>query len=733
VEVALTTVLARNPVDRYATASELTAALTAKGVRPPRPARPTSRIPWRAVAAVAVVLGVVGGVVARFVRPSDVIPPAAWVMAVAPFVPSTADTALARLGQDLVVTLSTNLNGVGRIRVVDAMAVLSQTRDGETVYDREAAAAMARRLGAGSFVHGSLVRLGPDVRLDFGVFTSDSLEELTLGSASAPGTDIVALTDSASWTIVRRLSRTEAVPSLQGLTTTSLPALRAYLDGERAAAEGRWEDALAAYRESASADSTFWEVYFAFSRASLFENHEGTDLNPTVNLQEHFYELPRSLQECWKADWPWNPWRDPDAEDPPTTLSYYLAHYASAVELYPECEGVWWEYADKMVHFGSKVGYSKADKQAALEAAIQRFPQVTWLWGHLLWVTQGRDSIAVGRALEALTRLDPHSHRFMQRLLDRAYRTGIVDTALADSTAELMRTDDDPSVWYVIEYGFPREAIEVGRRVLPSGAAHRAKSLPSDMVFAWAARGAWDSALVVQDRLLARAADGAELDVYRMATVGTWLGALPPSAARERRGPAMASLDESAGVDSAEVWWLDGLLAIVEEDEQGLTAALSALRQMDAATKRATEVSLQALQLDLAGNTVEAVRLLSEREWSDTDRSFGNEDYRGHPYVRPVNRLVLARWFLASGDTAQAKRMLSYHEVHMDGGRSLAAATIAPIAYLELGQIEEARGHDEIAAGHYHQVVRRYDAAVPALRHVITEAEAGIGRIALRR
>jgi hypothetical protein len=155
---------------------------------------------------------------------------------------------------------------------------------------------------------------------------------------------------------------------------------------------------------------------------------------------------------------------------------------------------------------------------------------------------------------------------------------------------------------------------------------------------------------------------------------------------------------------------------------------------MDDTTKRATEASLQALQLGLVGNNSEASRVLAEREWRDTEQSWGNRDYRGHPYVRPVNRLALARWFLASGDTAQAKRMLFWHEIHADRrGRSLTAATFVPIAYLILGQIEEARGHDEVAREHYHQVVRRYDMPVPALRHVVTEAEAGIGRIALRR
>ena len=114
-----------------------------------------------------------------------------------PFAPTSPDTALARLGRDLVVTLSVNLQGVGEIRTLDPLTVLSQAQELGVVYSREQAADLARRLGASSLVHGGLVRLGPYVRLDFALVTSDSLRELARVSVTAPGDDLMALTDSA--------------------------------------------------------------------------------------------------------------------------------------------------------------------------------------------------------------------------------------------------------------------------------------------------------------------------------------------------------------------------------------------------------------------------------------------------------------------------------------------------------------------------------------------------------
>jgi hypothetical protein len=82
------------------------------------------------------------------------------VIAVMPFAPATTDTALARLGRDLVVTLSTTLDGIAGGRTVDALTVLAQVRSSEQVPSLRGAAELSRRLGAKSLLHGTLVRVG---------------------------------------------------------------------------------------------------------------------------------------------------------------------------------------------------------------------------------------------------------------------------------------------------------------------------------------------------------------------------------------------------------------------------------------------------------------------------------------------------------------------------------------------------------------------------------------------
>ena len=117
-----------------------------------------------------------------------------------------------------------------------------------------------------------------------------------------------------------------------------------------------------------------------------------------------------------------------------------------------------------------------------------------------------------------------------------------------------------------------------------------------------------------------------------------------------------------------------------------------------------------------------------QREWNAVE-PFDGDGLDEHAYLRSVNRIATSRWLLANGDTTRAQRLLHWHEGCCDGWFGLAGATFAPIAYLMLGQIEEARGHDEVARAYYHQVLQRYDMPMPALRQIVTDAEAGLARL----
>jgi serine/threonine protein kinase len=194
-ERAITRALAKTPADRFGTVPEFAAALSQSASAPLVPRSVGAGRRWWIAALLVVVLA--GGAVALRLwsrRSGPNISPSASLIAVLPFAPSGSDTALARLGRDLVFTMSSELDGLGTIRVVDAHTVLAQAKEGG-LYSPTEGAALARRFGAGSIVHGSLVREGADVRLDFVLLsTDDSAAPLARASVSSAPDSIAALT-----------------------------------------------------------------------------------------------------------------------------------------------------------------------------------------------------------------------------------------------------------------------------------------------------------------------------------------------------------------------------------------------------------------------------------------------------------------------------------------------------------------------------------------------------------
>jgi TolB-like protein len=129
----------------------------------------------------------------------------AATIAVFPLIPPVSDTALTRLGRELVVTLSASLDGVGGIRTTDALTVLANARATDDSPRLADAVALAHRLGAKSVVYGSVMRVGNRVRIDVTLHSTSTTDPLARVTVTAVADDMTALTDSAAWGILRQL------------------------------------------------------------------------------------------------------------------------------------------------------------------------------------------------------------------------------------------------------------------------------------------------------------------------------------------------------------------------------------------------------------------------------------------------------------------------------------------------------------------------------------------------
>lgn len=716
--------LARDPERRYRDGRALLEALSGAvdGMDGNRPGARRRLSPAAAGLAIFVAAAAAVGVLLYGNAPEGPTADAEAIL-VMPMAAVGSDTALARLGRELAVALSANLASVARIGTVEALTVLGRIPE-DSAPTLERGIALARRLEARSVLHGSLVRDGTRVRLDLAL--TDPGERTTLAHATVGGSpdDIAALTDSATLSILRQVwRRGEApVPSLAALTTRSVDALRAYLEGERALARSAFDEAVTAFERAYAADSTFW---FALWRSLYPRIYEGTRLDSArySELIAHRHEFPtpdRLLLESGLKE----------------TLSETLAARRALTERFTTYWPGWYALADLLVHWTPYLGTTLEEARVALDEVVELNPEFASAWEHLFWVTiYQRDTTGAARALRELERfgapgafqVDQDLLHYYGTLLYLLRNEGAFGSRRLAADADFIATYSGglPDLAFgrgLIDFDFPRAQVQLGDAVLerrPRRGIAAAMWLGKGLGFA--GRGAWDSALVAMDRWVrlsptgaAAPAPDAALLTYGWAVAGVRLGGLDPTEATGRREAAAASPAAATQEGRAELAWLDGVLAHARGDSGALASARRALRESGSEFLELLDGSLAALELGLAGQPGRAGRELAERAIAAAERQAQHRYGPRHPFFDSLTRLTAAPWLLATGDTLRATALLTWHEAeYWNAQRFLDVVNpaIAPLAILQLARIAQAWGDLERAARHYREFVFRYDMA----------------------
>lgn len=248
--------------------------------------------------------------------------------------------------------------------------------------------------------------------------------------------------------------------------------------------------------------------------------------------------------------------------------------------------------------------------------------------------------------------------------------------------------------------------------------------------FAWAGRGAWDSALTVMGRLASAGGTDAGLNAYRLAVAGAWLGAANTAVAGLQRADAVRDVgaDYHKRVDLA---WLDGILAVARADAGGLVRAREQLAADTGLVAARLERSLAAFESEMRGDRDSAARLMLElvREVRDIG-GWGSS----HPMELPVHRLAASRWLVAKGDAAIADSLLRWHEgfYAFSGEEGWALNATMPIVLLERARLNAGLGRTDAARHFYEEFLRRFDMPDESLRHLVVEAERARGLTSCR-
>ncbi|MBI1966750.1 MAG: protein kinase [Gemmatimonadetes bacterium] len=700
VEEAIGRALANDPADRPRTALEFRDACGGS-FRLPILRRRSKRARLGIVAGGMAVIAAAAILVARSRAVGSLDPD---LVAVAPFEVLAPSLELWREG--MMDVLSRDLDGAGPLRTVSPTVVVRRWRGRP---EPAAAAELGRKTGARLALFGSVLAAGGDsVRVAAALVDAATRSVLTEIELREPEGRLDRAADSITVRLLRELGRTRPISAvrLTSLPSASLPALKAFLQGEQHFRRTNWDSAVVYYERAVALDSTFalalhrlgvtvgWQRTGADSLSQAYAFRAGA-LNHGLAPRESLLVLAESLSAALAGysnvpDW----WRH---------SGRFFATLEAAAHRYPDDPEVWYELGDARYHYGYWRGSGERQALDAFDRAIALDSAFAPAYIHPVELALTVHGPAAARRYAAAyvalgsKEAEGTGIPLVATLLDPAQaRSAAVATLLDTVSADVLS-----NAWVAL--GRWPDSAEIGVRLarLILESRHGSARLLADSV---GNRFGLAGALVYRGRLreAARLID----DQYRilfseLVAAGV---VLPESAtARYRRWLAGG---QWAAASSALPWWAN----------RGDTAAIQRLLRSIDAAERFSRFAVERTRAYLA---------LARRDTSDALRRFAAlpESLCAGCFIAPgQDRLTFARLLSAQRRDKEATGLLGFAPPGMT--RLLSVATV-----LERARVAERLGERENAITAFRFVADVWRNADPELQPYVEEAKAALGRL----
>jgi serine/threonine-protein kinase len=719
--------LAKNPAERPQTAHEALATLdavttpssTTVDAGAPRTAPPNASSGRRRLVIGGATLAAVAAAAAlatSWARRAGAAPvlEGADVIAVMPLA-STGDSTLARLGRDLVVTLSANLDGVGDVRAVDATSVIMRA---PRALPREEALRAGRALGARSILHGTLVREGGLVRATMLLVSVEGGDPLARISADAAVDSVRALTDALTNAVLGQIWRRGKAPSLflSEVTTRSNDAVRAFLAGEAHFRRLAWDSAVADYGRAVAADNMFAQAYLRMDYARSWANMP-PDTMVRARLVALMDRLPKRDRDMLGLRFA-RGLSDRQVIDSASVLATRYPDYAPAQ----------YNAADRIIHYGPAVG-------VPLERAVPYLDRLDALAPNYADNTMHRVQVAAtlgdtAMLMRAAKQLGDNS--FGRRFADglTARRAGSMPSAaqataalrdLGDVMRSMPSTSELPS-----NFAYPFASAVVIDSSL--AAVLRDGSLVGLETAATAARGALSVArgdfatgvatLAAIDP--SRAPMYLRLGAVRSAAMGSWLGGMSVGAADTALARTRASLGTVTGIDAAELQWLDGVIGVADSDSVRVFRAAAAITDTGS-VGRQFPISLRALWRERQTGNIDDLIVLE-----DSAIAAG----RPFPSMAALHRLAIGRALTRAGEPARAEHYLQWTDAWYPLGHQASVQfMIGPYNSYQRALAFEAAGDRARAKLYFERFIEMVDLPPSSIRPQVDDAKARLARL----
>lgn len=303
------------------------------------------------------------------------------------------------LGTGMVDVLGMALDGAGELRTVDPRALLSRVaREPASSADPARATQVAADFGAGLFVLGDVTELDGRVQVTASLYDA-AKSGMPIGKASASGshTDVFDVVDRVAAQLLAERSDAPAdrLARVAAVTTSSLPALKAYLTGEQELRAWNFAQALDAFQRAVALDTAFALAYYRLSTAADWMGRGDLTEWAAARAVRHGERLSphdRLLAEALLA------WRRNDAEDAERRYRAVLLRYPDDVE-------TWYQLGEVYFHDNPGRGRSFAEAGIPFERALALEPDSKETMVHLMRIAAWEERWDTVAAL--VHRMDP--------------------------------------------------------------------------------------------------------------------------------------------------------------------------------------------------------------------------------------------------------------------------------------------------------------------------------------
>lgn len=266
--------------------------------------------------------------------------------------------------EGMVDLLSTNLDGVEGVRAIESRTVMARWDEAvESGREPEARTALevARRSGARFAVLGRVVGIGDGVRLTASLYEVATGERLGRSQVDGSIEGVWGLVDRLTVDLLGHLEETgegRSPVDLAGVTTDSLDALKAYLEGESRFRRSDFAGALAAFQRAVEIDSTFALAHYRLGRVMGWGGI-GEELEATRRAARHLDRLTPRDRLVVQGTLQWNMGSLEAIE----TLE-------RATRLYPDGPDAWLQLGEAYFHLGPQALLDASRSEKAFERTI---------------------------------------------------------------------------------------------------------------------------------------------------------------------------------------------------------------------------------------------------------------------------------------------------------------------------------------------------------------------------